>query len=479
MSPARVEQIHFVGIGGTGMSGLAEVALSMGYRVTGSDLSRNDVTERLESLGARVFAGHEASNVDGADLVVISSAIRPSNPERRRARSQGIALLKRGEMLAEIMRLKTGIAVAGSHGKTTTTSLVGHLMDRAGMDPTVVVGGRLKKLGGNAVLGKSDFLVAEADESDGSFLDLSPRIAVITNIDREHLDRYRGLDSVCRAFAKFMRRVPFYGLAIVCGDDPNVRSILPKMRKRVLTYGFSESNRLYADNVHIEGLEQVFTVYRDGERLGETSVSLPGRHNVLNALAAIAVGLELDLDPALCLQSLRGFEGVGRRFEIHPERSGVVPIDDYGHHPTEIAAVLSAVRSVYSDRRLVVLFQPHRYSRTQGLAREFAEVLAKVDVLALSDIYPGGESPISGVSTDLIVDPLRTLRETEVLRVADETEAVAKLSRELQPGDVFVTLGAGSVSRWGEPILARYEQSRAEANRSEARSPSVVEARDV
>ena len=455
MSPARVERIHFVGIGGTGMSGLAEVLLTMDYRVSGSDLARSEVTDRLEALGATVVLGHRPENVDEADLVVHSSAIGPNNPERRRARTRGIAVLGRGEMLAEIMRLRRGIAVAGTHGKTTTTSLIGHLLERAGLDPTVIVGGRLKKIGSNALLGKGDYLVAEADESDGSFLDLSPRIAVITNIDREHLDHYKSLLHVRRAFAKFMRRVPFYGLAVVCGDDPNVRAILPQMRKRVLTYGFGEDNRLRASEVKVNGLDQTFTVVSAGETLGRARVSLPGKHNVLNALACIAVGLEVGIDPRSCLAALDGFEGVGRRFEVHPEVEGVVRVDDYGHHPTEIAATLAATRSVFPDRRLVVLFQPHRFTRTQALAREFAEVLAKVDVLCLTDIYPGGEIPRAGVDTELILGPLRSLRDTDAIHLPTESDVLRTLPGLLRAGDVLLTLGAGSVSAWGAAVTER------------------------
>lgn len=457
MSQARVERIHFVGIGGTGMSGLAEVLLTMGYRVSGSDLSTSEVTDRLESLGARIFEGHAAAHVSDAHLVVISSAVRPSNPEVRRARRRNVPTLKRGEMLAEIMRLRFGIAVAGSHGKTTTTSLVGHLLEQAGLEPTVIVGGRLKKIGANARLGSGDYLVAEADESDGSFLDLHPTIAVVTNVDREHLDRYRGLVDVKRAFAKFMRRVPFYGLAVVCGDDPNVRSLLPQMRKRVLTYGFGESNDLRALDLSPDGLEQTFRVERAGESLGTARLALPGRHNILNALAAVGVGMELGVEGGRALRCLEGFHGVGRRFEIRGERSGVLLVDDYGHHPTELAAVLSTARHVYAGRRLVVFFQPHRYSRTRALAREFAEVLAKVDVLALADIYPGGEKPIPGVDVGLIAGGMHALHDGPVHRVGSGEAAIDRVAALLEPGDVLLTLGAGSISRWGPEILARYE----------------------
>jgi UDP-N-acetylmuramate--alanine ligase len=453
MTPSRVRRIHFIGIGGTGMSGLAEVLLRMDYQVSGSDIAATEVTERLTQLGAEVRLGHSAANVRGVDLVVVSSAIGRRNPEVRAARRLGLPTLKRGEMLAEIMRLHFGIAVAGSHGKTTTTSLVGHLLARAGLDPTVVVGGRLKMIGSHARLGHGRYLVAEADESDGSFLNLSPTIAVVTNIDREHLDHYRDLPDVQLAFLKFMRQVPFYGLAAVCGDDPNVRSVLPRMRKRVLTYGFGPDNHLRAVDLHAEGLQQEFGVEWQGVRLGRARLNLAGRHNVLNALAAFAVGMELGVGAWECLRALEDFEGVGRRFELHEERDGVLLIDDYGHHPTEIAAVLSTARSVYKDRRLVVVFQPHRFTRTQALAREFAGALRASDVLVLADIYPAGEKPIPGISSDLILDALRLVSSREVLRVHGREDAPAAIASLLQSGDVLLTLGAGDVSRWGEPIL--------------------------
>ncbi len=455
MSPARVRRIHFIGIGGTGMSGLAEVLLRMEYEISGSDLARTEVTDRLASLGARVRIGHAAVNVKGCDLVVVSSAIGRGNPEVRAARRLGLPTLKRGEMLAEIMRLHHGIAIAGSHGKTTTTSLVGHLLAKAGFDPTVVVGGRLKMIGGNARMGSGRYLVAEADESDGSFLDLSPTVAVVTNIDREHLDHYRDLRDIQSAFLKFMRRVPFYGLAVVCGDDPNVRTLLPRMRKRVVTYGFGADNHLRALDLRSDGMRQEFTVEWQGARLGKARIGIPGRHNVENALAALAVGLDLGVPAAECLGAFDDFEGVGRRFEIKGEAGGVVLVDDYGHHPTEIAATLATARSVYR-RRLVVVFQPHRYTRTQALAREFAEVLKDVDLLVLADVYPAGERPIPGIGSDLIVDALRIFPSREIIRVKGFDEAASQLPGLLRPGDLLLTLGAGDVSRWGERILERY-----------------------
>lgn len=456
MSPTKVRRIHFIGIGGTGMNGLAEVLLRMGYSISGSDLHRSEVTDRLTALGAEVRLGHAAGHVKAADLVVVSSAIGRGNPEVQAARRAGIPTLKRGEMLAEIMRLHQGIAVGGSHGKTTTTSLTGHLLARAGLDPTVIVGGRLKMIGGNARMGSSPYLVAEADESDGSFLDLNPLIAVVTNIDREHLDHYGDLPEIQQAFLKFMRRIPFYGLAVVCGDDPNVHGLLRRVRKRILTYGFGPDCHLRAVDLSASGLHQEFTVEWQGVRLGRARLGLPGRHNVLNALAAFGVGLELGVGAAVCLEALSDFEGVGRRFEIHGETGGVLLVDDYGHHPTEMAAVLATARSVY-DRRLVVLFQPHRYSRTASLAREFAEVLKDADVLILADIYPAGERPITGVSADLISDGIRVLTGREPIRVHGGADAPGVIAPLLHPGDVLLTLGAGDVSQWGPSILAAFE----------------------
>jgi UDP-N-acetylmuramate--alanine ligase len=461
VSPSKVRRIHFIGIGGTGMSGLAEVLLRMGYSVSGSDLHRSEVTDRLGSLGAEVHYGHVAGNVKRADLVVVSSAIGRGNPEVRAARRAGTPTLKRGEMLAEIMRLHQGIAVAGSHGKTTTTSLIGHLMARAGLDPTVVVGGRLKMIGGNARMGRGQYLVAEADESDGSFLDLNPVIAVVTNIDREHLDYYRDLPEIQKTFLKFMRRIPFYGLAVVCGDDPNIRALVRRVRKRVLTYGYGPENHLRAVDLSGSGLDQEFTVEWQGVRLGRAKIGLPGRHNALNALAAFAVGLELGVGASECLGALEDFEGVGRRFEIRGQRGGVLLIDDYGHHPTEMAAVLATARAVY-DRRLVVLFQPHRYSRTASLAREFAEVLKDADLLILADIYAAGERPPAGVTSDLIVDALRVLTGREPVRIRGGSDAAPVVAPLLHAGDLLITLGAGDVSQWGERILEAFAELRGE-----------------
>lgn len=462
MSPARIRRIHFVGIGGSGMNGLAEVLLRMDYAVSGSDLVSNDTTERLAALGAEIQIGHATSHIKGADLVVVSTAVGKGNPEVRAARRAGLPTLKRGEMLAEIMRLHHGIAVAGSHGKTSTTSLVGHLLDRAGFDPTVVVGGRLKMIGSSARMGRGRYLVAEADESDGSFLDLSPHIAVVTNIDREHLDHYRDLPEIKKAFLKFMRTVPFYGLAIVCGDDPNVRSLLPRMRKRVLTYGFGPENNLRATGLEMSDQGTSFAVEWQDVRIGQTHIASPGRHSVQNALAALAVGLELGVETSRCLEALQGFTGVGRRFELRGETGGVLLVDDYGHHPTELGAVLSAAREVY-DRRIVAVFQPHRYSRTSALAREFGDALKEADLLILADIYPAGEKPLPGVSSDLISDALRLVSPGEAIRVRGGDDVAAVVAPLLRRGDLLLTMGAGDVSRWGPRIMEQYAKLAAAA----------------
>jgi UDP-N-acetylmuramate--alanine ligase len=454
MSPTRIRRIHFVGIGGTGMCGLAEVCLTLGYQVSGSDLSRTDVTERLQRLGARVDLGHRAEQVEGADLVVVSSAIRRTNPEYREASRLSIPMLKRGEMLAEIMRLKTGIAIAGAHGKTTTTSLTGHVLSSAGLDPTVVVGGRLRAVGSNARLGTGEYLVAEADESDGSFLDLNPTISVVTNIDLEHVDHYKGLPDIEEAFLQFLRKVPFYGAAIVCGDDANVREVIRRISRRCVTYGFGTDNHVVADAVEHDGMRTRFRIRYLDEDPVSIDLSLPGRHNVLNAMAAFAVAREIGVHVDPIREALATFGGVGRRLELRSESGGVTHVDDYGHHPTEIAAVLATARSVWPTRRLVTLFQPHRYSRTRALHREFGEALANTDVLLLGEIYAAGERALPGVSASLILAAVRanaTHPEMHLVENAAEAASVAK--GVIRPGDVLLTLGAGDVWRWGDRIM--------------------------
>ncbi len=453
MSPTKVHRIHFVGIGGTGMSGLAEVCLNLGYEVTGSDLARSEVTERLASLGARVFLGHRAENLQGADLLVISSAIRKTNPEVREGSRLLIPMLKRGELLAEIMRLKTGIAVAGTHGKTTTTSLVGHLLATAGLDPTVVVGGRLRAVGSHARLGTGEYLVAEADESDGSFLDLNPTLSIVTNIDREHLDHYRGLPDIQEAFLRFLHRVPFFGAALVCGDDENVREVIRHVRKRCITYGFGAENQIVAESPIAEGMRSRFLVRYMGEPPHECELNLPGRHNILNALAAYGVAREIGVRVDVLREGLATFGGVGRRFEIRGEAQGVLHVDDYGHHPTEVGAVLRTARQVWT-RRLVTLFQPHRYSRTRALQAEFGPALAQSDVLLLTEIYAAGERALPGVSSSLILAAVRAQPDPPETRLVANVDEAAAAAREiLRPGDVLLTLGAGDIYRWGDRIM--------------------------
>ncbi len=455
MIRGSIRKIHFVGIGGTGMCGLAEILLNLGYEVRGSDLLvATEAVARLKELGAIVHEGHVGEQVIGADLLVISSAIREENPELREALRQGIPVLKRGQMLAEIMRLKYGVAVAGSHGKTTTTSLVGHVLAHAGLDPTLVVGGRLRSIQSNARMGAGDILVAEADESDGSFLELLPTVGVVTNIDREHLDHYHNLEAIQAAFLRFASSVPFYGVAVLCGDDPNIRALLPEINRPIVLYGMGDENTIRADSVHLECRLARFNLYVEGQDLGPFQIPLPGRHNLQNALACIAVSLFLDVHPEQIRTALASFEGVGRRFEIRAEQGEITQIDDYAHHPTEIAAVLRAAREVYTTRRLIVLFQPHRYSRTAALHAEFGEAFRDADLVVLSDIYPAGELPIQGVTGEVLQTEITRGSGIEVVYGATEERSVEIAASRLQPGDVLLTLGAGSVWKWGDAAMA-------------------------
>ena len=449
---SKYKRVHFVGIGGSGMSGIAEVLHNMGFEVSGSDIARKSTTERLEGLGVKVFYGHSPENVRGAQLVVVSSAVSEDNPEVQEARRLGIPVIPRAEMLAELMRVKFSIAVSGAHGKTTTTSMIAEVLAKAGLDPTVVIGGRLKGVGSGARMGQSEYLVAEADESDKSFLKLLPTIAVITNIDREHLDTYGSLLALKQAFADFASRVPFYGAAVVCLDDPNVQEILPEVRRRTVTYGLSRQADFSAREVRLEGLGSRFSVYRGERKLAEVRLRVPGRHNVLNALAAFAVSQELEIDPQVASEALGEFTGVERRFEVKGEREGVVVVDDYGHHPTEIAATLEAARSWWSGR-IVVVFQPHRYTRTRDLWREFGPVFHQADVLLVLPIYPAGEKPIPGVSAELILEAVRSSGHRSAKLVGSKEEALEELKKVLRPGDMLLTLGAGDVWKVGEAYL--------------------------
>ena len=446
------QHIHFVGIGGIGMSGIAELLLNLGYRVSGSDARSTDITERLAGLGARIRLGHEKGNLTDADVVVISSAIKQGNPEVLAAQERGIPVIPRAEMLAELMRLKYGIAVAGAHGKTTTTSLVAAVLEHGGVNPTVVVGGKLLKTNTNAVLGSGDFLVAEADESDGSFLNLPPTIAVVTNIDREHMDFYADIDAIKDAFVGFLNKVPFYGVDIICLDDVNVQSIMPRIKKRVLTYGRATQADLQARDVQLSASATTFSVYLQEKKLGAVKLAIPGIHNVYNSLAAVGVGLELGLEFKVIKRGLAEFRGIQRRIQQRGKKSGVTWIDDYGHHPTEIRMTLKAVRQI-AQGRVVVLFQPHRYSRTHHLFSEFMTAFYDADVLAVADIYPAGEAPIPGVNSQRFCESLKEYGLKDVTYIPDLGSAEEHLAGLLQPGDILLTLGAGDVWRSGEAVL--------------------------
>jgi UDP-N-acetylmuramate--alanine ligase len=449
----RYQQVHFVGIGGVGMSGLAEVILTLGYRVTGSDARRNDAIERLERLGAKVFVGHAASQIEGAHVVVYSSAVARDNPELQAARQRGIPVIPRAEMLAELMRVKHGIAVAGTHGKTTTTSMIGAVLAEAGLDPTLVVGGRVLALDANARLGDGEFLVAEADESDGSFLRLTPTTAVVTTIDAEHLDHYGTLAALREAFLAFVNKVPFYGAAVLCADQPEIHALLPRVEKRVITYGLGGPADLVAADLRLHGVASRCEVLRRGESLGELRLQVPGAHNAANALAAVAVGLDLEIPFPLIQAALAGFRGVQRRFQVKGEIGGVLVVDDYGHHPAEVRATLHAARQGF-DRRLVVLFQPHRYTRTFHLQDEFLTAFDDADVLVVTDIYPAGEAPIPGVHARILAEGLTARTSREVRYVSGREELVSLLLRVVRPGDLVLTLGAGDIGGVADQVLA-------------------------
>ncbi|MGE5243862.1 MAG: UDP-N-acetylmuramate--L-alanine ligase [Betaproteobacteria bacterium] len=458
----KTRRVHFIGIGGIGMSGIAELLANLGYAVSGSDEKRSAVTDRLASLGIRVAYGHDAANVGDADVVVVSSAVKAANPEAREAVRRQIPVIPRAEMLAELMRLRYGIAVAGAHGKTTTTSMIALVLERAGLDPTAVIGGRLSAFGSNARLGRGELMVAEADESDRSFLKLFPTIAVITNIDYEHLENYGGFDDLRQAFVDFANKVPFYGAVVACADDANLAAILPRMTRRVTTYGLDAADAdVTACEVTLGGMAVEATVMRRARRaedparplarLGRLSIPVPGRHNLQNALAAVVVGMELGVPFDRIAAGLTEFNGVERRFEVRGEPNGILVVDDYGHHPTEIAAVLAAARGL--NRRIVVAFQPHRYTRTKALMDAFGPALAGADHVLLAGIYAAGEDPIPGVTVDALAAAVRRsvgVPVDVVPRLEDLAAAIAEVAR---PGDVVITLGAGSIGSVPERLL--------------------------
>jgi UDP-N-acetylmuramate--alanine ligase len=460
----RVRRVHFVGIGGVGMCGLAEILQNLGCQVSGSDLHDGPALERLRGLGVQISVGHEARNVRDADVVVVSSAVRAGNPEVQDAERRHVPVIPRAEMLAEIMRMKEGIAVAGSHGKTTTTSLIAHVLDAAGLDPTAVIGGRVRGSGGDpeahasgARLGRGQLLVAEADESDGSFLRLAPVIAVVTNVEPEHLDHWGSYEALLEGFAAFANRVPFFGAAVLGLDDPGVRELLPRLGRRTVTYGFSVQADFVASEVEAQGSAMRFHVRRGSERLGEVYLPLPGRHNVQNALACLAVALEADVPFRAAADALESFRGVERRFETKGSVAGIRVVDDYGHHPTEIRATLAAARGLHSGR-IVVVFQPHRYTRTHDLFDAFTDAFHDADRLIVTGIYSAGEEKIPGVESAALVEAIRARGHRSAELVADLEQIPEVLVPDLRSGDLVITLGAGSITRLGPRLLAALEE---------------------
>ncbi len=448
----KIQKLHFIGIGGIGMSGIAELLLNLGYEVSGSDRNSSPVTDRLRTLGGRIYIGHRAGNVDGANVVVISSAVRSDNVEVVEAKRLQIPVIPRAEMLAELMRLKYGIAVAGAHGKTTTTSMIATVLVNGGFDPTAVIGGRLNAFGSNAKLGNGDFLVAEADESDGSFLKLSPAIAVVTNIDREHLDYYANLEEIQEAFIAFANKVPFYGAVVLCLDDPNIQAILPRIQRRIVTYGTSNQADLVASHIEFRDFGSACRIRYKTDPLGTLRLRIPGEHGILNSLAAVATGLELEIPFEKIAAALEQFQNADRRFQIKGKKGDILVLDDYGHHPTEIIATLGAARRA-SDRRIVAVFQPHRYTRTQALAEDFARAFYNADILLILPIYAAGEESIPGVTAEGLVERIKQFGHRDVRFVPDFAGVQEILKDVLEDGDLLLTLGAGDVWKAGEEFL--------------------------
>ncbi len=460
----KIRKVHFVGMGGIGMSGIAEVLLNLGFQVSGSDLKATPVTKRLAAMGARVYEGHAAENARGAQVVVVSSAVPPDNPEVREAQRLQIPVIPRAEMLAELMRLKFCVTVAGAHGKTTVTSMIAVMLAEAGLDPTAVIGGRLDAFGSSARLGKGDLMVVEADESDRSFLYLLPSIAVVTNIDREHLDHYRDMEEITSAFVSFMNKVPFYGAVLACVDAPwreVFEPLVPELRRRVATYGVEPGADIRGEALEMAPHGSTFEVEVKGRKLGRFSVRVPGRHNVQNALAAVAVGLELELTADQIREGLEHFRGADRRFQIRAEADGITVVDDYGHHPTEIRAVLDTAR-LRQPGRIIAIFQPHRYTRTRFLMDELAASFAGCDRVYVLDIYPASEPPILGVTSQRLVERMRELGFDRARYAPLQRELLGELQREMRPGDLILTIGAGTVWMLGEELA---DSVRSRANR--------------
>jgi len=453
----RIQHVHFVGIGGIGMSGIAEVLLNLGYQVTGSDLRATPITERLERFGATVYSRHASENVKGAHVVVTSSAVHPDNPEIEEAQRRKIPVIARAEMLAELARLKYAITIAGTHGKTTTTSMIATVLDRAGLDPTVVVGGLLNTIGSNARLGKGDLIVLEADESDRSFLLLSPTIAVVTNIEPDHLDQYRDFDDIQATFLAFINKVPFYGAAVLCIDDPAVQSLIPQIKRRIVTYGAAATADVCITGVDIAGLTSAFTVRFNGGSIQKIKLYVPGLHNVLNATAAFAAAREMGVEANAIASALESFRGVDRRFQIK-SRDGVTVIDDYAHHPTEIRATLSAAKSG-NFRRIFAVFQPHRYTRTLHLFDDFARAFNLADTVLILDIYPAGENPIAGITTPALIEKIKSFGHKNAMYAPTFDTIESYITANVQPGDAIVVMGAGSVTKLSDTLSRRFSRT--------------------
>ena len=451
----NIQYIHFVGIGGSGMSGIAEVLINLGYKVSGSDLKQTEITQRLASLGGKIFIGHKPEQIGNAHVVVTSSAVLSDNPEVVQAKKLKIPVIPRAEMLAELMRLKYAVTVAGTHGKTVTTSLVSMVLAEGGLDPTVVIGGRLKNIGSSAKLGKGEFIVAEADESDGSFLKLTPTVALVTNIDDDHLDYYKTLDNIKSAFTQFVNKVPFYGSIILCGEDENIKSIIPQITRKYYTYGIGKNYDFYAENIVYEEMDTEFDLCFTGKNLGRLRIHLPGVHNVVNSLGAAAVGIELGIELEKIRKAFLDFTGVSRRLEVKARKKDIVFIDDYGHHPTEIRVTLETIKSIWPERRLLVVFQPHRYTRTRDLAKKFGLSFDSVSRVWLTDIYSAGEKPIPGISSSLILESFPSDKRETVTLSSDRNAIIKQVIKSLRPRDVLVTLGAGDVYKIGEEILKK------------------------
>lgn len=450
----KVKHIHFVGIGGISMSGIAELLLNLGYIVSGSDIKRSSVTERISAMGGKIFLKHSAENIESADVVVYSSAVSPDNPELVAAQGKYIPVIPRAEMLAELMRLKYGVAIAGAHGKTTTTSMVASILTAGDLDPTILIGGRLDIWGGsNAKLGQGDILVAESDESDGSFLALSPTIAVVTNIDREHMDHYGKMDCIRDTFVNFINKVPFYGTAILCLDNEEIQNIIPRLKKRYVTYGLTSQADLRAKDIEQSSLSSDFEIFNQNESLGRMTVGMPGNHSVLNALAAVAVGLELNIHLNDIKKGLANLGGLARRFQRKGEKGGVLVIDDYGHHPTEIMATLETAREIWPEERLIVVFQPHRYSRTRELYYRFVISFNHSDLLIIAPVYPAGEKEIEGVDSEWLCRGIKEHGHREVYLAENHDHIISLLLKNVKPGDKVITLGAGDIYKIGESLL--------------------------